>query len=124
MREKARWDVEKTWVEEESGESEASAERSVRRALRFDSDGGADSPFLANRPFTLDSSQEETIVIWAVFGNKQPNRKQKGDLRRRVFTGKEPNRESIHAILHPTTWDCRRESGRKAAGRTPLNPIP
>lgn len=64
-----KWDVEETWVEEEeSGESE---ERSVRRVLKFDSDGYADSPFLENRMFTLDSSQEETIVIWNVSFYKQ-----------------------------------------------------
>ena len=64
-----KWDVEETWVEEEeSGESE---ERSVRRVLKFDSDDCADSPFLANRLFTLDSSQEETIVIWNVSFHKQ-----------------------------------------------------
>ena len=70
-----KWNVEETWVEEEeskeSRESRESEERSVRRALKFDSDGCADSPFLENRLFTLDSSQEETIVIWVVSFYKQ-----------------------------------------------------
>ena len=52
-------------------EEEESEERSVRRVLKFDSDGCADSPLLENRLFTLDSSQEETIVIWNVSFYKQ-----------------------------------------------------
>lgn len=119
--------VEETLVEEESGESGENEERSFRRVLKFDSDSCADSPFLGNRPFALDSSQEETIAIWTVFYNKYYNRKQKEQRKLLLgcaFTGKVPKCESFRRILHPTTWDSRRDSGRKVPEHIPLTPIP